>query len=40
VLIEVAANGPAVCQLLRRQIPGLIALLLLGGRAGALPPPQ
>ena len=26
VLIEDAANGPAVCQLLRRQIPGLIAV--------------
>ena len=25
VLIEDAANGPAVCQLLRRQVPGLIA---------------
>ena len=26
VLIEDAANGPAVCQLLKRQIPGLIAI--------------
>ena len=26
VLIEDAANGPAVCQLLRRQVPGLIAI--------------
>ena len=26
VLIEDAANGPAVCQLLQRQIPGLIAI--------------
>ena len=26
VLIEDAANGPAVCQLLRRQVPGLIAV--------------
>ena len=26
VLIEDAANGPAVCQLLQRQIPGLIAV--------------
>jgi hypothetical protein len=26
VLIEDAANGPAVCQLLRRQVPGFIAI--------------
>ncbi len=26
VLIEDAANGPAVCQLLKRQVPGLIAI--------------
>jgi predicted phage terminase large subunit-like protein len=33
VLIEDAANGPAVCQLLRRQIPGLIPLPPKGSKA-------
>jgi hypothetical protein len=33
VLIEDAANGPAVCQLLRRQIPGLVALPPKGSKA-------
>ena len=32
VLIEDAANGPAVCQLLRRQIPGLIAVRPTGSK--------
>ena len=32
VLIEDAANGPAVCQLLRRQIPGLIAIRPQGSK--------
>ena len=32
VLIEDAANGPAVCQLLRRQIPGLIAVRPQGSK--------
>jgi predicted phage terminase large subunit-like protein len=32
VLIEDAANGPAVCQLLRRQIPGLIAVRPQGNK--------
>lgn len=32
VLIEDAANGPAVCQLLRRQIPGLIAVRPFGSK--------
>jgi predicted phage terminase large subunit-like protein len=32
VLIEDAANGPAVCQLLRRQIPGLIAVRPKGSK--------
>lgn len=33
VLIEDAANGPAVCQLLRRQVPGLIAIPPKGSKA-------
>ena len=33
VLIEDAANGPAVCQLLRRQIPGLIAIRPVGSKS-------
>jgi predicted phage terminase large subunit-like protein len=33
VLIEDAANGPAVCQLLRRQVPGLIAIPPRGTKA-------
>jgi hypothetical protein len=33
VLIENAANGPAVCQLLRRQVPGLIAVRPKGSKA-------
>lgn len=33
VLIEDAANGPAVCQLLRHQVPGLIAILPKGSKA-------
>jgi predicted phage terminase large subunit-like protein len=33
VLIEDAANGPAVCQLLRRQVPGLIAIPPRGSKA-------
>jgi predicted phage terminase large subunit-like protein len=32
VLIEDAANGPAVCQLLQRQIPGLIAVRPAGSK--------
>ena len=32
VLIEDAANGPAVCQLLQRQIPGLIAVRPTGSK--------
>jgi len=32
VLIEDAANGPAVCQLLQRQIPGLIAIRPVGSK--------
>ncbi len=32
VLIEDAANGPAVCQLLQRQIPGLIAVRPSGSK--------
>jgi predicted phage terminase large subunit-like protein len=32
VLIEDAANGPAVCQLLQRQIPGLIAIRPAGSK--------
>jgi predicted phage terminase large subunit-like protein len=32
VLIEDAANGPAVCQLLKRQIPGLIAVRPVGSK--------
>ncbi len=32
VLIEDAANGPAVCQLLRREIPGLIAVRPTGSK--------
>jgi predicted phage terminase large subunit-like protein len=32
VLIEDAANGPAVCQLLRREIPGLIAVRPQGSK--------
>ena len=32
VLVEDAANGPAVCQLLRRQIPGLIAIRPQGSK--------
>jgi predicted phage terminase large subunit-like protein len=32
VLVEDAANGPAVCQLLRRQIPGLIAVRPQGSK--------
>ncbi|WP_323242854.1 terminase [Synechococcus sp. BA-124 BA4] len=32
VLVEDAANGPAVCQLLRRQIPGLIAVRPTGSK--------
>ena len=32
VLIEDAANGPAVCQLLQRQIPGLIAVRPVGSK--------
>ena len=32
VLIEDAANGPAVCQLLKRQIPGLIAIRPQGSK--------
>jgi len=33
VLIEDAANGPAVCQLLRRQVPGVIAIPPKGSKA-------
>ena len=33
VLIEDAANGPAVCQLLRRQIPGLITIRPVGSKS-------
>jgi predicted phage terminase large subunit-like protein len=33
VLIEDAANGPAVCQLLKRQVPGLIAIAPKGSKA-------
>jgi predicted phage terminase large subunit-like protein len=33
VLIEDAANGPAVCQLLKRQVPGLIAIPPKGSKA-------
>ncbi len=33
VLIEDAANGPAVCQLLKRQVPGLIAITPKGSKA-------
>ena len=33
VLIEDAANGPAVCQLLKRQLPGLIAIPPKGSKA-------
>jgi len=33
VLIEDAANGPAVCQLLKRQVPGLIAIPAKGSKA-------
>ncbi|WP_341882106.1 terminase [Synechococcus sp. UW140] len=33
LLIEDAANGPAVCQLLRRQIPGLIAIRPVGSKS-------
>jgi predicted phage terminase large subunit-like protein len=33
VLIEDAANGPAVCQLLKRQVPGLIAISPKGSKA-------
>jgi predicted phage terminase large subunit-like protein len=33
VLIEEAANGPAVCQLLKRQVPGLIAIPPKGSKA-------
>jgi predicted phage terminase large subunit-like protein len=33
VLIEDAANGPAVCQLLKRQIPGLIAIRPVGSKS-------
>ena len=33
VLIEDAANGPAVCQLLKRQVPGLIAIPPRGSKA-------
>jgi len=32
VLIEDAANGPAVCQLLQRQIPGLVAVRPTGSK--------
>jgi predicted phage terminase large subunit-like protein len=32
VLIEDAANGPAICQLLQRQIPGLIAVRPTGSK--------
>ena len=32
VLIEDAANGPAICQLLQRQIPGLIAVRPVGSK--------
>jgi predicted phage terminase large subunit-like protein len=32
VLIEDAANGPAVCQLLQRRIPGLIAIRPVGSK--------
>ncbi|WP_254931008.1 terminase [Cyanobium sp. BA20m-14] len=32
VLVEDAANGPAVCQLLQRQIPGLIAVRPVGSK--------
>ena len=32
VLIEDAANGPAVCQLLQRQIPGLMAVRPVGSK--------
>jgi predicted phage terminase large subunit-like protein len=32
-LIEDAANGPAVCQLLKRQVPGLIAIPPKGSKA-------
>ena len=33
VLVEDAANGPAVCQLLKRQVPGLIAIPPKGSKA-------
>jgi predicted phage terminase large subunit-like protein len=33
ILIEDAANGPAVCQLLKRQVPGLIAIPPKGSKA-------
>ena len=33
VLIEDSANGPAVCQLLKRQVPGLIAIPPKGSKA-------
>jgi hypothetical protein len=33
VLIEDATNGPAVCQLLKRQVPGLIAIPPKGSKA-------
>jgi predicted phage terminase large subunit-like protein len=33
VLIEDAANGPAVCQLLKRQVPGLITIPPKGSKA-------
>jgi predicted phage terminase large subunit-like protein len=33
VLIEDAANGPAVCQLLKRQVPGMIAIPPKGSKA-------
>jgi predicted phage terminase large subunit-like protein len=33
VLIEDAANGPAVCQLLKRQVPGLIVIPPKGSKA-------
>jgi predicted phage terminase large subunit-like protein len=33
VLIEDTANGPAVCQLLKRQVPGLIAIPPKGSKA-------
>ena len=33
VLVEDAANGPAVCQLLARQVPGLLAIRPKGSKA-------